>query len=173
MNSEHFDPKSRSMHNYDNAAIQLDNLDMVGERNDLTNQDAFAAEQVELHHSELNTFALPTLTEKIYKRVKENKQNLNVGVKVNEILSKYGESGQLAPIDVIVEEDEYFNHSTYQKRINTAKSRYEENVLINDHLTVWGSWYNKLLGWGYACCHATTKESFCLGTKGKEKALAL
>lgn len=42
----------------------------------------------------------------------------------------------------------------------------------NDHTTVWGSWYNKLLGWGYACCHSTEKYSYCLGNKGKEKALA-
>jgi len=53
-----------------------------------------------------------------------------------------------------------------------VKSRYEEDVLINDHLSVWGSWYNKLLGWGYLCCHSTDKYSYCLGNKGKEKALA-
>ena len=30
---------------------------------------------------------------------------------------------------------------------------------------------NKTLGWGYACCHVTTKSSGCLGEKGKKIAL--
>ena len=42
VNSEHFDPKSRAMKNYDDADRQLDNLDMVGERDDFINQDKFA-----------------------------------------------------------------------------------------------------------------------------------
>jgi hypothetical protein len=29
------------------------------------------------------------------------------------------------------------------------------------------------LGWGYACCHSIERNSYCLGQKGKEKALAL
>ena len=62
VNSDHFDPKSRAMRNYDNPDHQLENLDMAGERNDFINQGNFAADQVELHGSELNTFALPTLT---------------------------------------------------------------------------------------------------------------
>ena len=45
-------------------------------------------------------------------------------------------------------------------------------MLINDHTSVWGSWYSSIIGWGYACCYATEKMSYCLGEKGKEKALA-
>lgn len=59
-----------------------------------------------------------------------------------------------------------------KKNKEAIRSRYEEDVLINDHISVWGSWYNRLLGWGYACCHSTDKFSYCLGNKGKEKALA-
>ena len=53
-----------------------------------------------------------------------------------------------------------------------AKSRYEEDVFVNDHTSVWGSWYNKSLGWGYDCCHSNEKTSYCVGIKGKERALA-
>jgi pre-mRNA-processing factor SLU7 len=52
------------------------------------------------------------------------------------------------------------------------RSKYEEDVMVNDHLAVWGSWYNKYLGWGYSCCYSTQKMSYCLGLKGREKALA-
>ena len=59
------------------------------------------------------------------------------------------------------------------KQNKLKKSKYEQDVYINDHITVWGSWYNKYFGWGYACCHSLEKNSFCLGKKGKEKTLAL
>ena len=43
-----------------------------------------------------------------------------------------------------------------------AKSRYEEDVLINNHTAVWGSWWREGT-WGYACCHSTVKNSYCTG----------
>ena len=55
--------------------------------------------------------------------------------------------------------------------MNKAKSKYPEDVFINDHTSVWGSWWNENLGWGYTCCHNTIKASMCLGVKGKEMAL--
>jgi pre-mRNA-processing factor SLU7 len=75
VNSDYFDPKSRSMRSYDNPAEVLDNLDVIGEKEELISQDRFAAEQVELHNSELSSIALPTLTEKIYKKIKESNQS--------------------------------------------------------------------------------------------------
>ena len=38
-----------------------------------------------------------------------------------------------------------------------GKSRYREDVFELNHSTVWGSWWNKTLGWGFACCHATSR----------------
>ena len=45
------------------------------------------------------------------------------------------------------------------------KSKYEEDVFINDHTSVWGSWFNKHLGWGYHCCHS----NYWLNVLGMEK----
>jgi pre-mRNA-processing factor SLU7 len=47
-----------------------------------------------------------------------------------------------------------------------AKSKYAEDVLINNHKSVWGSWWCNF-EWGYACCHSTTKNSYCTGEAGK------
>jgi pre-mRNA-processing factor SLU7 len=47
------------------------------------------------------------------------------------------------------------------------KSMYPEDVLINNHTAVWGSWW-KDFKWGYACCHSTVKNSFCTGEEGKK-----
>ena len=43
-----------------------------------------------------------------------------------------------------------------------ARSRYDEDMLFNNHTKVWGSWW-KEGRWGYACCHNTLKNSYCTG----------
>eukprot|EP00882_Tetradesmus_deserticola_P016769 GHRQ01017929.1.p2 GENE.GHRQ01017929.1~~GHRQ01017929.1.p2 ORF type:complete len:183 (+),score=104.68 GHRQ01017929.1:196-744(+) len=48
--------------------------------------------------------------------------------------------------------------------------RYEEDVLINNHTAVWGSWWSDG-AWGFACCRSCVKNSYCTGKAG-EKALA-
>lgn len=47
-----------------------------------------------------------------------------------------------------------------------AKSTYAEDVFINNHTSVWGSWWANFK-WGHACCHSTTKNSYCTGEAGK------
>jgi pre-mRNA-processing factor SLU7 len=48
-----------------------------------------------------------------------------------------------------------------------AKSKYQEDVLINNHTSVWGSWWSNFQ-WGYSCCHSFVKNSYCTGEEGKE-----
>ena len=38
--------------------------------------------------------------------------------------------------------------------------RYEEDVFVNGHTSVWGSYYQDGK-WGYACCHQFEKDSIC------------
>lgn len=49
------------------------------------------------------------------------------------------------------------------------RSRYEEDVLINNHTAVWGSWWGDG-AWGYACCKSTAKNSYCTGKAGERAA---
>lgn len=51
------------------------------------------------------------------------------------------------------------------------KSRYPEDQYINNHTSVWGSWWNETLGWGYSCCNSNDKLSMCEGEKGKRMAI--
>ena len=45
-----------------------------------------------------------------------------------------------------------------------SMSRFEEDVFPGNHTSVWGSWYDKAShSWGYACCHATMKTTYCTG----------
>lgn len=46
-----------------------------------------------------------------------------------------------------------------------GKSKYPEDVYINNHTSVWGSWWSDLR-WGYACCHQFVKNSYCTGEAG-------
>lgn len=48
-----------------------------------------------------------------------------------------------------------------------AKSKYAEDVFINNHKSVWGSWWSNFK-WGYACCHSFIKNSYCTGDEGKQ-----
>ena len=47
-----------------------------------------------------------------------------------------------------------------------AKSKYPEDVTVNNHTSVWGSWWSSFQ-WGYSCCHSTIKNSYCTGEEGK------
>ena len=47
-----------------------------------------------------------------------------------------------------------------------ANSKYSENIFINNHTSVWGSWWANF-EWGYACCHSIVKNSYCTGDEGK------
>ena len=65
-----------------------------------------------------------------------------------------------------------FGTSAMQGRVikgeaSIKRSRYPEDILINNHTSVWGSWWSNG-SWGYACCHQTTKNSFCTGEAGLE-----
>lgn len=48
------------------------------------------------------------------------------------------------------------------------KSKYEENVFINGHTTVWGSYFHKgAFKWGYADDHSLMRNSYCTGINGR------
>ncbi|RVX76094.1 hypothetical protein B0A52_00451 [Exophiala mesophila] len=47
-----------------------------------------------------------------------------------------------------------------------ARSKYAEDIMTNNHTSVWGSWWRDFT-WGYKCCHSTVKNSYCTGEEGK------
>ena len=52
------------------------------------------------------------------------------------------------------------------------RSRDDEDVRVNSHTTVWGIWWSDG-AWGYACCHSTTKNSYCTGAAGEAAAASV
>ncbi|KIW07822.1 uncharacterized protein PV09_01741 [Verruconis gallopava] len=88
------------------------------------------------------------------------------------LLEKYGVQPTPAPSkDTAVVESEQFVEYDERGRIKglpkvKTKSKYAEDVYINNHTSVWGSWWSNFR-WGYACCHSFIKNSYCTGEEGK------
>lgn len=46
-------------------------------------------------------------------------------------------------------------------------------MFVNNHTSVWGSWYDKdNQRWGYGCCHSLISGSYCTGEAGKAATVA-
>ena len=91
------------------------------------------------------------------------------------LANKYGEAAVIShkekPIQSITASERYteYDDSGAPKGLPpapVAKSKYAEDILTNNHTTVWGSWWRNSR-WGYACCHSTVKNSYCTGEAGK------
>lgn len=90
------------------------------------------------------------------------------------LLEKYGGDQHLQPSQLremaVVENERYVEYDETGAIKGApkaeAKSKYPENVFLNNHTSVWGSWWSNFL-WGFACCHSTIKNSYCTGEEGK------
>lgn len=92
-----------------------------------------------------------------------------------ELAKKYGVDAQQAVLprelqmavgenaEVFIEYDEFGMVKGQLKTM--AKSKYKEDVLINNHTSIWGSYWHDFR-WGYKCCHSFIKNSYCTGDDG-------
>ncbi|KAG6090149.1 mRNA splicing protein [Claviceps sp. LM220 group G6] len=110
-----------------------------------------------------------------YRRKEQEETERMRAEREKELLGKYGgESQKLIPTalrNMIVTESETYVEYDEAGLIKgaprkAAKSKYPEDVLINNHTSVWGSWWSNFK-WGYACCHSYVKNSYCTGEEGK------
>ena len=184
--SAYYDPKTRAMRQNpfaqdgegDGKGAKVnfcgDNFARAsGEVKDIANAQLFAWDAYE-RGSDVHLQSDPTkleLLKKTYDVKKEGfKEELRGG-----ILEKYGGAEHLeAPPKelLLAQTEEYVEYSRtgkvtkgQEKAIRSTK--YEEDVYINNHTTVWGSYWSNFQ-WGYACCHSFVKQSYCTGEAGKD-----
>lgn len=180
LDSAKYDPKTRSMVDMGAQADQAAAL--VAEDNFMkASGDAAEFERAQKYAWEiqergdkhkLHLQANPTSGE--YFRRKEREENqAKQNTHREKLLQKYGgeEHLQISQSEVgVVENERYVEYdpsgAIKGARKAEAKSKYSEDVLINNHTSVWGSWWANF-GWGYACCHSTVKNSYCTGEEGK------
>ncbi|TKY66221.1 Pre-mRNA-splicing factor SLU7 [Spatholobus suberectus] len=116
--------------------------------------------------------AAPSQAELLYKDFKDRKEKLKSQMKET-IIEKYdnvADEDQL-PRELLLGQSEMQVEYDRAGRIIKGQeaalpgSKYGEDVYINNHATVWGSWW-KDHQWGYKCCKQTTRNSYCTGAAG-------
>lgn len=183
-NSAYYDPKTRAMRdnpyqgrkNPEELQYAGDNFVRVtGDTEKHSRTQVFAWQAYE-KGVDVHLQSEPTKAELLYKEFQVKKEEFKHSMKDN-ILDKYGgaEHLQVPPKELIFAQTEdyveYSRHGVILKGTEkpVVRSKYEEDVFINNHTSVWGSYWNDGC-WGYKCCHLFIKNSYCTGNSGKEAA---
>lgn len=181
LDSAKYDPKTRSMVDMgaqaDQAAalVAEDNfMRASGDAAEFEKAQKYAWESQERgDKNKTHLQANPTSGE--YFRRKEKGENYTRREAQRKmLLEKYGGEQHLQPSELrdmaVVENERYveYDDSGVIKGAPklVAKSKYPEDVFLNNHTSVWGSWWSNFQ-WGYACCHSSIKNSYCTGEEGK------
>ncbi|KAB0802208.1 hypothetical protein PPYR_04394 [Photinus pyralis] len=175
-NSAYYDPKTRSMR--ENPNKKIDELSVgenfvrfTGDTQKHAKAQLFAWEAYE-KGVDVHLLAEPTKLEMLQQEYDKKKDQIKTQVQ-KDVLERYGgeEHLQVPPKSLLLAQTEdYVEYSRSGKVIKgqekqVVKSKYEEDVYINNHTTVWGSYW-KASQWGYKCCHSFLKNSYCLGEAG-------
>ncbi|KAK7053462.1 mRNA splicing protein [Paramarasmius palmivorus] len=185
--SAYYDPKTRSMREAPDNDIPPEDAKFAGENFFRSTGEAPAVQQLQLfawqaaaRGNDVHLNANPTQGEKLHQEFKQKREELKETSKES-ILAKYGGEQylQTAPKELLQGQTEnYVEYSRTGQVIKgreraKARSKYPEDVLVNNHTCVWGSWYDPSSGrWGYACCQSTIHVSYCSGQAGIEAAKA-
>ena len=187
LNSAYYDGKSRSMRENPNPG-SMDIHSFKGDNYVRTTGDTLKLIELENFIRDandknkdlnLNNVAMPSQAELFHKYLNNTKDRFRSNV-LQKIISKYGGEEHLqVPEDILKENfdaDEYIDNTDghNKKKILMIKSVYPEDVQINGHTSVWGSYYHDKFGWGFKCCLSFDRSSTCKGEAGlKENAKLL
>ncbi|KAI4818698.1 hypothetical protein KUCAC02_004000 [Chaenocephalus aceratus] len=179
--SAYYDPKTRAMREnpYSNTGMNPDEVGYAGDNFarysgatiNMAQTQLFAWEAYE-RGSEVHLQADPTKLELLHKSFKVKKEDFKEKQR-DSILEKYGGEEHLdaPPRELLLAQTEdyveYSRHGAVLKGQDkaVARSKYEEDVVINNHNCIWGSFWNDGY-WGYKCCHSMVKMSYCTGDAG-------
>ncbi|CAA7390496.1 unnamed protein product [Spirodela intermedia] len=185
VNSAYYDPKTRSMREDPLPDTDPNEKFYVGDNQHRTSGQALDFKQLNIHAWEafekgqdIHMQAAPSQAELLFKNYKVVKEKLKSQTKES-IMEKYGNAASEEPLprELLLgqseREVEYDRAGRIIKGQEAAlpKSKYEEDVFINNHTSIWGSWW-KDHQWGYKCCKQTIRNSYCTGSAGIEAAEA-
>lgn len=182
--SAYYDPKTRSMRDnpYKNSGKTEEELQYAGDNfvrytgdtTDVAKAQLFAWQAVD-RGLDIHLQAEPTKTELVKKQIDDKKENFKEVFRQS-IIDKYGGKEHLQGLDAQLkfgQTDTYIEYSRQGQVIKGCQkakicSIYEEDVYINNHSSVWGSYWSDGQ-WGYRCCHSMIKNSYCTGDNNKIK----
>ncbi|KTG46926.1 hypothetical protein cypCar_00019926 [Cyprinus carpio] len=179
----YYDPKTRAMREnpYSNTGKIPEEVGYAGDNFVRYSGDTISMAQTQLFAweayekgSEVHLQADPTKLELLHQSYKVKKDDFKEKQKES-ILEKYGGQEHLdaPPRELLLAQtEEYVEYSRHGAVLKgqekaVACSKYEEDVLINNHSCIWGSYW-KDGHWGYKCCHSMVKQSYCTGEAGKK-----
>ncbi|CAG8265296.1 unnamed protein product [Penicillium salamii] len=180
LDSAKYDPKTRRMVDMgaqdDQASALVAEENFVrasGDAAEFEKAQQYAWESQEKGHPQLHIQANPTSGEVLRKKEKEDSEAKRTAHR-KALMEKYGGDEHAQPSalrDTMVVENERFVEYDESGAIKGApkkatRSKYPEDVMVNNHSSVFGSWWYQFK-WGYACCCSTVKNSYCTGEDGK------
>uniref|UniRef100_A0A8C4NEE1 Pre-mRNA-splicing factor SLU7 n=1 Tax=Eptatretus burgeri TaxID=7764 RepID=A0A8C4NEE1_EPTBU len=181
-NSAYYDPKTRSMREnpYSGTGCAENEVTFAGDNFVRCTGDTAKMAQAQLfawdaseRGTEVHLQADPTKLQLLGEAFCVRKEDYKKGLQES-ILEKYGGAKYLdvPPRELLLAQSEdyveYSRHGTIlqgQERA-VARSKYAEDVFINNHTAVWGSYW-RVGQWGYKCCHSLVKQSYCTGEAGR------
>ncbi|KAG6447881.1 hypothetical protein O3G_MSEX005240 [Manduca sexta] len=181
-NSAYYDPKTRSMRDNPNPNATESEyagenfVRWTGESRSHASAQAFAWD-AQRRGLDVHLLAEPTKLQMLQKHYQRDTEHYKTQMKQS-VLEKYGgeEHLKVPPKELLLAQTEVFTRYNRDGTLvqgpekQLAKSKYEEDVLINNHTSVWGSYWRDGQ-WGYKCCHSFIKMSYCVGEAGKSVVL--
>uniref|UniRef100_A0A915EAG4 Pre-mRNA-splicing factor SLU7 n=1 Tax=Ditylenchus dipsaci TaxID=166011 RepID=A0A915EAG4_9BILA len=173
-NGAHYDPKSRSMR--ENPFANMPGKEQEAAKFSGENFIRYTGEVVKANEAQVfawtarcqgidvHALAEPTKLEALKREYEKEKSSVKGGIK-QDLVDKYGGQEYLAnapPKELLLAQTEnYVEYNRKGKVVKgqerpAVKSRYDEDIFINNHTQVWGSYW-KDNRWGYKCCHELTK----------------
>ena len=181
LDSAKYDPKTRSMVDMGaqadqaSALVAEDNfMKASGDAAEFEKAQKYAWESQERgDKNKVHVQANPTSGEYFLRKEKEE-SIAKREARQKMLLEKYGGEQHLQPSQLrdmaVIENEQYVEYDETGAIKGApkveAKSKYPEDVFIQNHTSIWGSWWSNFQ-WGYACCHSTIKNSYCTGEEGK------
>jgi len=180
--SAYYDPKTRSMRDnpYKTTGKPPEELQYAGDNfirysgdtNHVSKAQLFAWQAYD-KGVDVHLQAEPTKAELVHQQFDSRKEDYKESIRDN-ILKKYGgkEHLEVPPKELIFAQTENYVEYSRQGQIikgidkPVIKSIYEEDVKINNHTHIWGSFWQSGK-WGYKCCHSFIKNSYCTGNVNK------
>ena len=181
LDSAKYDPKTRSMVDMgaqaDQAAalVAEDNfMRASGDAAEFERAQKYAWESQERGDKDKTHLQANPTSGEYFRRKEREESQTRRELQRRLLIEKYGGEQHLQisqlPDAAVLENDKYVEYDAsgaVRGAHNVeSKSKYPEDVLINNHKSVWGSWWANFQ-WGYACCHSTVKNSYCTGEEGK------
>ena len=174
-NSAYYDPKSRSMRDNPFAdKNDLSNVSYVGDNFVRYSGEAHKFARSQLFAWDANEKGVdahqqsePTKLELLHKEFKARYEEIAKNIKAG-VLEKYGGEEHLESLPkelILAQTEHYAEYSRYGNVVKThdkaqVKSKYVEDEFLNNHSSVWGSFF-KDGKWGYKCCEVLDRNAYC------------